>query len=242
MHDMNLHEPSGVTVKENAMHIEPGLISGAKMVLSYATAAGAALYTVRLAADSLTEKGLGSFAARIAMGTAAVFSFFQVLPHYPVGISEVHFILGSTLFLLLGAAPAALALALGLLLQGLFFAPFDLPQYGANVTTLLVPLFAMKAIADRIIPRDMAYVDIRYRDALALSTAYQGGVVAWVAFWAFYGQGFTATTATSVFTFGGAYMLVVLIEPLVDLAVLAAAKSARGLSKTGLITPRLFNA
>jgi hypothetical protein len=34
----------------------------------------------------------------------------------------------------------------------------------------------------------------------------------------------------------------VLVEPLVDLAVLAGAKSARGLARTGLVTPRLFNA
>ncbi len=223
------------------MHIEPGLLDPAKMVLSYATAAGAAAYTVKLGVTALREKGLGSLLARIGVGAGAVFTFFQLLPHFQVGISEVHFILGSTLFLLLGAAPAAVALALGLLLQGVFFAPFDLPQYGANVTTLLVPLFAVSALAHKLISNDTPYVDIKYRDALALSTAYQGGVVLWVAFWAFYGQGFTAATTTSVFTFGGAYMMVVLIEPLADLAVLAGAKSLRGLSKSGLTTPRLFN-
>ena len=41
-----------------------------------------------------------------------MFSFFEVLPHAPVGVSEVHLILGSTLFLILGAAPAAIGLAL----------------------------------------------------------------------------------------------------------------------------------
>jgi hypothetical protein len=85
------------------------------------------------------------------------------------------------------AAPAA-----GLLLQGLLFAPFDLPQYGMNVTTLLVPLWAVSQLAKRIVAPRTAYVDLSYTQALALSTAYQGGVVAWVAFWAFYGQGFGA--------------------------------------------------
>ncbi len=42
---------------------------------------------------------------------------------WPVGVSEVHLILGTTLFLMLGAAPAAIGLAAGLLVQGLFFAP-----------------------------------------------------------------------------------------------------------------------
>ena len=67
-----------------------------------------------------------------------MFCFFEVLPHHPVGVSEVHLILGSTLLLLFGAGATAIGLAAGLLLQGLLFAQFDLPQYGMNVTTLPV--------------------------------------------------------------------------------------------------------
>jgi ABC-type Co2+ transport system permease subunit len=222
------------------MHIEEHLVTGAKLLVGYATAAGAGLYTAKLAWEALRERGLPSLAARSALATAAVFTFFELLPHYPVGVSEVHFILGSTLFLILGAAPAGIGLALGLLIQGLFFAPFDLPQYGMNVTTLLVPLFAVRALAARVIAPGTPYVDLRYRQALALSTAYQGGVVAWVAFWAVLGQGTDAFT--SVATFGAAYMLVVVIEPLVDLAVLAGAKSLRGLRGSGLVTSRLYAA
>lgn len=240
---MERNPPVGETGNgEIKMHIEPGLVAPAKMVLAYATAAGGAAMTAKFAWQTIKEKGLASLGARSAIATAAVFSFFQVLPHFPVGVSEVHFILGSTLLLILGAAPAAIGLALGLLAQGLFFAPFDLPQYFANVTTLIVPLIGIYALARTLIPADTAYVDIKYKDALALSTAYQGGVVLWVAFWAFYGQGFGASNVTSVFAFGGAYMMVVLIEPLVDLALLAGAKSVRGLAKSGLVTPRLFNA
>ena len=220
------------------MHIEPGIVTGAKIVLSYATAAAAATFTVKTAIATLREQGVGSLLARSAMATAAVFTFFQILPHAPVGVSEVHLILGSSLFLMLGAAPAAIGLALGLLIQGIFFAPFDLPQYGMNVTTLLVPLFGLQMLAKRLIAPGTAYVDLSYRQALALSTAYQGGIVAWVAFWAFYGQG--AAAFSSVATFGAAYMTVVLIEPLVDLALLAAAKRIRGLEGSGLVTPRLF--
>ena len=224
------------------MHIEPGIVNGAKIVLSYAMAAGAAGYTLKLGLEALRTKGLTSLALRSLITTVMVFCFFQVLPHYPVGVSEVHFILGSTLFLLFGAGPAAIGLAAGLLLQGMLFAPLDLPQYGINLTTLLVPLFALRALAAKIIAPNTAYVDLSYGQTLALSTAYQGGVVAWVAFWAVYGAGFGMENIASVLTFGGAYMLVVLIEPLIDLAVLAAAKSLRDLDKTGLVTPRLFTA
>lgn len=221
------------------MHIEPGLVDAAKIGLSYATAAAAGAYALKLSVDAIREKGIVSLVVRTAITTALVFSFFELMPHYPVGVSEVHFILGSTLFLIFGAAPAALGLAFGLLVQGLFFAPPDLPQYGMNVTTLLVPLFGIAALAERIIAKHTPYVDLKYTQALALSTAYQAGIVAWVAFWALYGAGFEAENLSAIATFGGAYMLVILVEPLADLAVLAIAKALHGLSDSGVVTPRL---
>lgn len=224
------------------MHIEPGLVSEAKIGLSYVTAAGAGVYALKLAADAIRARGFASLALRSVATTALVFSFFEVLPHYPVGVSEVHLILGSTLFLVFGLAPAAIGLALGLLIQGLFFAPFDLPQYGMNVTTLLVPLFALTAVARRIIAPDTPYVALRYRQALALSTTYQAGIVLWVAFWAFYGRGFSAENTAAIASFGGAYMLVIVLEPLVDLAVLAVAKALNGLRGTPLLERRLYEA
>ncbi|MFZ5750420.1 MAG: energy-coupling factor ABC transporter permease [Pseudomonadota bacterium] len=224
------------------MHIEPGIVDSTKIALSYATAATTGGYTLKLTAETLREGGPVALVSRSAMATAAVFTFFQILPHYPVGVSEVHLILGSTLFLILGAAPAAIGLALGLLIQGLFFAPFDLPQYGMNVTTLLVPLFGLTLLARKVIAPGTAYVDLTYGQALALSTAYQGGIVAWVAFWAFYGQGISVESLSAVGSFGAAYMLVILLEPLVDLAVLAGAKSLRGLAGSGLVTRRLYAA
>lgn len=224
------------------MHIEPEIVTGAKLVLSYATGIAAGGVALKLAADAVREQGVASFVVRTVATTALVFSFFEILPHFRVGVSEVHFILGSTLFLLFGAAPAALGLAFGLLLQGLFFVPTDLPQYGMNVTTLLVPLFAIQALAHRVIPHNTAYVDLKYRQALALSTAYQSGIVAWVAFWAIYGAGFGATNLANIATFAGSYAMVIVIEPLADLAVLALAKSLRGVTAEGLVTPRLHNA
>jgi len=224
------------------MHIEPGIVTGAKIALSYATGAAAGGYALRLAAENAREQGIVSFVVRTTAATALVFSFFELLPHFRVGVSEVHFILGSTLFLILGAAPTAAGLALGLLFQGLFFEPADLPQFGMNVTTLLVPLFAIRSLAERIIPRNTAYVDLRYRQALALSTAYQSGIVAWVAFWALYGAGFGAANLASIASFAASYALVVTIEPLADLAVLSLAKSARSITADGWVTRRLYDA
>ncbi|WP_278955728.1 energy-coupling factor ABC transporter permease [Aquipseudomonas alcaligenes] len=222
------------------MHIEPGVVEGAKIFLSYATAVAGLGLTVKLARDSIRDNGgTLALALRSLIASVLVFGFFEVLPHHPVGVSEVHLILGSTLLLLFGAGAAAIGLAVGLLIQGLFFAQFDLPQYGMNVTTLLLPLWGIHLLAKRIIPARTAYVDTRYTQALALSTAYQGGIVAWVAFWAFYGHGFSSENLASVGSFGLAYMSVVLLEPLIDLGVLAAAKALSRFSQGPLFNVRL---
>ncbi len=223
------------------MHIEVGIVEGTKMVLSYGTAVAAFGYLAKQMVGTAKEKGVLSLMVRSLIASIAVLMFFEVLPHHPVGVSEVHFILGSTLFLLFGVAPAAIGLSVGLLIQGLFFAPFDLPNYTVNVTTLLVPLFTMAFLAKKVIPRNVAYKDLAYSQVLKLSLAYQGGIVAWVVFWALYGQGFGVENLIAVASFGMAYMSVVLLEPLIDLAVLSGVKTISGLKGSGLITPRLYH-
>ena len=207
------------------MHIEPGVVSGAKMFLSYGTATAVIGTSAKLAWDNIKENGIISFLVKTIISTMIVFSCFEILPHYPIGVSEVHLILGTTIFLIFGVAPAAFGLALGLLIQGVFFAPFDLPQYGINVTTLLASILALNLVAKKVIPKDTPYKDITYSQLLKLSIAWEGSIVAWVAFWAFYGQGFGAENLHNVFIFGASYMCVVIIEPLIDLAVLAAVKA-----------------
>lgn len=223
------------------MHIEPGVVDGAKIVLSYATALAAFGFSAKASIDMIKKDGVMSLVGRSVFTTLLVFAFFEILPHQAVGVSEVHLILGSTLFLIFGPAAASIGLILGLLTQGVLLAQFDLPQYGMNVTTLLLPLFAMSAVARRTIAANTAYVDISYQQAFKLSLTYQGGIVAWVAFWAFYGQGFGAENLASVATFGMAYLSVVLLEPLLDLAVLAGAKNLQRFKKSTLIEARLFH-
>jgi len=223
------------------VHIEPGIVEGSKIVLSYATAGGAGIYALRAAWKFVLQRGPAPLVLGSVATTALVLVFFQLFPHVPVGVSEVHLILGSTLFLLFGMAPAAIGLAAGLLVQGLLFAPIDLPQYAMNVTTLLVPLFGLQYVAARVIPPNTRYVDLGYRQVLALSATYQAGIVSWVAFWALYGQGVTAPTLASIAAFGVAYLAVILIEPLADLGVLAAAKAGRRITAGGVFEPRLHS-
>jgi ABC-type Co2+ transport system permease subunit len=224
------------------MHIEPGIVVGAKLALGFITATGAVGYSLKLAKDMAKRDGVAPLAIRIVLDALLVMTLFEVLPNYPVGVSEVHFILGSTLFLMFGAAPAALGLAIGLLTQGLLVAPADLPQYGMNVTSLLVPLLAINVLAQRVIPANTAYKDVTYGQALKLSTTYQGGVVAWVGFWAVYGAGVGAENLAEIAMFSVAYMSVILVEPVLDLGVLAAAKALHRLETSGVFNPRLYSA
>jgi len=207
------------------MHIEAGVVSGAKMLLSYGTAAGVLGVTAKLAIDNIKENGVLSLVLKSIIATIVVFCCFEVLPHYPIGVSEVHLILGTTIFLVFGIAPAAIGLALGLLIQGLFFAQFDLPQYGINVTTLLASMIMLNYAVKKIIPEKTAYKDITYSQMLKMSIVWEGAIVSWVAFWALYGQGFEAENLSGILSFGSAYMSVVILEPLVDLAVLAGVKA-----------------
>ena len=222
------------------MHIEPGVVNETKMALSYAVATGVAGLTIKYSIDTLRQSNSTAFVLRFIMAALLTVFFFEVLPKFPVGVSEVHFIFGSTLFLLFGAAPAAIGLAAGLAIQGLFLAPADLPQYFMNTSTLLFPLFAISWVADRIIAPNKAYVDCTYKQVLKLSATYQAGIVAWVAFWAFYGQGFGADNISAVTGFGLAYLSVILIEPIVDVALLAIAKMRRDMSSSMLFTTRLI--
>ena len=207
------------------MHIEPGVVSGAKMLLSYGTAAAVIGTSLKLAVDNIKEHGVLSLLVKTVLSAIIVFSCFEVLPHYPIGVSEVHLILGTTIFLVFGIAPAALGLAIGLLVQGLFFAPFDLPQYGINVTTLLASMLILHVASKKIIPAGIAYKDISYSQMLKMSIVWEGAIVSWVAFWALYGQGFGVENLMNIASFGAAYMSVIILEPLVDLAVLAGVKA-----------------
>ena len=57
-----------------------------------------------------------------------------------------------------------------------------------------------------------------------------------------WGQGVSAATFAGIASFGAAYMLVVAVEPLVDVAVLAVAKRLHALKGSALVTPRLYAA
>lgn len=224
------------------MHIEPGVVDGAKIILSYATGAAALGLTAKMSLDTIRhDGGAKALVLRSVFTTLLVLVFFEVLPHPAVGVSEVHFIFGATLYLIFGTGPAAIGLVVGLLLQGLLWERSDLPQYFINITTLIAPLWAVAFLARRIVTHDTPYVRLRYWQALLLSGAYQGGVILLVACWAFYGRGFGTENAAAVALFAGTYLIVIVVEPLVTLGVLALAKLLDPIAKSPIFYNRLHH-
>jgi ABC-type Co2+ transport system permease subunit len=224
------------------MHIEPGVVDGAKILLSVATSAIACGLTIKACLETRKSSGTAALVQRSVIATFLVFCFFEVFWHHPVGISEVHLIMGSSLFLLFGAGPTAIGLTLGLLIQGLLFAPTDLPQFGMNLTSLLLPLFALNYVARRVISTRTAYVDLSPQQVLKLSATFQGGVVAWVIFWTIYGQGISVPTMLSILSFGSAYIGVIVLESCFDLCLLAGAKRIRQIQDIRFLDSRLVSA
>ena len=225
------------------MHIEPGVVNGAKIGLSYLTGAAALAIGLKLLIQRMfNNTSVLLTAVRCLITTVFVFSFFEILPQYPLGVSEVHFIFGATLFLFFGAGATAFGLVAGLSLQGLLLAPSDLPQLYINISTLLFPLFAVSYISKKIIPANIAYTDLKYRHVISLTGIYQGGIILWVAFWCFYGQGFNQETFYNVGIFSLAYSTVIGIECLLDVGLLATLKSYKKRSLSSVFNQRLISA
>ena len=224
------------------MHIEPGVVNGAKIGLSYLTGGVAIAIGLKLLIQRMSNnRSVSVTAIRCLITTIFVFSFFEILPQYPLGVSEVHFIFGATLFLFFGAGATAFGLVAGLSLQGLLLAPSDLPQLYINISTLLFPLFAVSYISKKIIPANIAYTDLHYKQVISLTGVYQGGIIFWVAFWCFYGQGFNQETFYNVGVFSLAYSTVIGIECLLDVGLLAVLKSYKNRSLPSVFNARLIS-
>ena len=229
-------------IRKYKMHIEPGVVNGAKIGLSYLTGAAALGIVLKFFIKrAFNNPSVLITAVRFLITTIFVFSFFEVLPQYPLGVSEVHFIFGATLFLFFGVGATAFGLVAGLSLQGLLLAPSDLPQLYINISTLLFPLYAVSYISKKIIPADIAYTYLKYTHVISLAGIYQGGIILWVAFWCFYGQGFNQETFYNVGVFSLAYSTVIGIECLLDVGLLATFKSYKKRSLPSVFNQRLIS-
>lgn len=189
------------------MHIEPSILSGAKI----AAANLAATALVAAQAPQLFRKPQLVLRTLLA---ALFFSVFMQSFHTPAGASELHFIGAMPIYLTLGFVPTVLGFGLGLLLQGVAFEPADLLHLGVNFLSLAVPLVALHATLGR---RLAAGAATQIGSVLKLDATYYAGVALMVGFWLASGEVVTPFTAWSAFAF--AYLPVVLIEPVLTVAL-----------------------
>lgn len=191
------------------MHIEPGYISAAKIVLANVAAAGI------LGSQTLQLLKKPQLVFRTLLA-AIFFTLFMQTFHLPVGPSELHFVGAMSIYLTLGFVPALLGFGLGLLLQGLLFTPTDLVHLGVNTLSLAVPLMLVHATLGKQLQT------VNVKTILKLDALYYSGVTLMVGFWLAVGE--VATPLSAWAAFASSYLVLVMAEPIFTWVVIRALK------------------
>ncbi len=186
------------------MHIEPGILSAAKIAL----ANGAAI--ALLGSQSATLLRSPRLIVRTLIAALAFTALMQSL-HMPVGPSELHLVGAMPIYLMFGFIPTLFGFASGLLLQGLVFEPQDLIHLGVNFLSLAVPLVTLHAsFGDKLASLDT-------RTVLKLDAIYYSGVTLMVGFWLSIGE--VATPFSEWAAFALSYASIVIAEPLLTIGL-----------------------
>lgn len=195
------------------MHIEPGMLSAAKIAFANVACAGLLLSH----APALLKRPALWLRTLLA---ASFFSLFMQAYHVPVGPSELHFVGAMPIYLTLGLLPTVFGFALGLLMQGLLFEPQDLVHLSVNTLSLVVPLLVLHATIGKRLAEGLAL-----RSILKLDAAYYGGLTLMVGFWLAIGE--DATPLADWLRFVSAYAGLVVVEPLVTIAIVRGVQALR---------------
>ena len=199
------------------MHIEPGMISQAKVVVANVAASGVLLHYV----SAYIKQPADIIRTVLA---ALFFTLFMQSFSLPVGPSELHFVGAMIIYLSLGFIPAMFGFAIGLLLQGLIFDPQDLMHLAVNSLSLIVPLIAVHFTFGRKIRA--ADFSINWKNIVKMDAAYYAGVTLMVGFWLAVSQ--VATPFSAWATFVASYLLVIAIEPVITVATIKLIKHYPG--------------
>lgn len=213
------------------MHIEPGFVAPAKLALANLSAAGVVAWYAK---EQLIELAKAPWTLAKTALAALFFSLFMQAFHMPVGPSELHFVGAMAIYLTLGFVPTMLGFAIGLLFQGLLFAPTDLVHLGVNSLSLMLPLAAVHQIVGRkFFAGDLGARLSRAR-ILGLDAMYYAGVTSMVGFWLWIGN--EATALSSWLAFAASYLAVVAIEPLITWGILTGLQRLRGSTLASRLT------
>lgn len=201
------------------MHIEPGYIAQAKVMLANVSAIGLLGYYVK---DLL---GQPADIVRTLLAALCLSLFMQSFST-PVGPSELHFVGAMAMYLTLGFLPTLIGFAIGLLLQGLLFDPLDLPHLAINSLSLMLPLIAVHYTVGRRLRDAVGGRRVGWASILKLDVLYYGGVTAMVGFWLMMGE--AATPFSAWLTFAASYLAIVAVEPFITLMTLKTLKRYEG--------------
>ncbi len=186
------------------MHIEPGVITQAKIMLANAGAVSVlGWYTkdlLRRPADILRT-----------LLAAGFFSLCMQSFHVSVGPSELHFVGAMAMYLTLGFLPTLFGFAAGLLFQGLLFEPVDLAHLAVNSLSLILPLIAVHYTLGRTLRDTANSCRLDWRTILKLDAMYYGGVTIMVGFWLLASD--VATPFSAWAAFAASYLAIVAVEP-----------------------------
>lgn len=190
------------------MHIEPGYLAQAKIMLANISAIGILGTYLK---DLLRQPAL----LLRTLLAAVFFSLFMQSFHMNVGPSELHFVGAMAIYLTLGFLPTLFGFACGLLLQGLLFDPQDLPHLAVNSLSLILPLIAVHYTLGRRL-RDTGRT-LSWQTILKLDAMYYSGVTAMVGFWLAVGE--VATPFSAWATFASSYLVLVACEPFITYSI-----------------------
>ncbi|KJS39947.1 MAG: cobalamin biosynthesis protein CbiM [Rhodospirillaceae bacterium BRH_c57] len=205
------------------MHIEPGFVTPAKVMLANAGAIGVIAWGVKEQAVQLLRE---PWAPLKTLAAAGFFSLFMQSYSVPVGASELHFIGAMAMYLTLGFMPTLLGFALGLAFQGLVFDPADMLHLGVNSLSLMLPLIAVHTATGHKLFNQSVGQRLTWQRIVALDALYYTGVTAMVGFWLLIST--VETPLASWLAFAGSYLAVVAIEPFVTWGIVRTLKRYEG--------------
>lgn len=205
------------------MHIEPGFVTPAKVMLANAGAIGVVAWGAK---EQIKELVREPWMPLKTLAAAGFFSLFMQSYSVPVGASELHFIGAMAMYLTLGFLPTLLGFALGLAFQGLVFDPADMVHLGVNSLSLMLPLIAVHYAQGRKLFDASLNRRLTLGRILGLDGMYYAGVTTMVGFWLLIGG--AETPLASWLSFAASYLAIVAIEPLVTWGIVKGLKKVEG--------------
>lgn len=201
------------------MHIEPGYVQPAKIVMANAGAGTVLLWAAK---EQIKDWAKAPWTLVKTAIAAVAFTVFMQSFSAPVGPSELHFTGAMAMYLTLGFLPVLMGFAIGLLVQGLLFSPWDLVHLGVNTLSLVLPLIAVHYTLGKTLFDANAKRRLNFATMVKLDAMYYAGVTSMVGFWLLVSGAETAFSAW--LAFAASYLVIVAAEPVLTYAVVGSLK------------------